>query len=130
MRRASTKLLPEDRRSIEQRSCKRRDSNERPNYQNVSFSLSSAASFFDWSQMVDVSLLESFPFLTSFYGTAKRKFPKTLTILFAFAHRGDRLPFASRIRKARAGVLRIEGAQCCLDAVTEAGDALFDGRTE
>src|SRR6266480_5401663 len=50
MRRALTELLPEDHRSIEKRSCKRRDSNERPNYQNVSFSLSSAASFFDWWQ--------------------------------------------------------------------------------
>jgi hypothetical protein len=30
----------------------------------------------------------------------------------------------------RAGVLLIEGAQCRLDAVTEASDALFDGRTE
>jgi hypothetical protein len=30
----------------------------------------------------------------------------------------------------RAGVLRIEGAQCRLDGVTEASDALFDGRAE
>src|SRR6266571_49323 len=77
MRRALTQLLPEDHRSIEKRSCKRRDSNERPNYQNVSFSLSSSASFFEWSQMVDVSLLESFPFLASFYGNGGTKFPKT-----------------------------------------------------
>src|SRR6266487_2762602 len=77
MRRALTKLLREGHRSIEKRSCKQRDSNERPNYQNVSFSLSSAASFFEWSQMVDVSLLESFPFLTSFYGNGGTKFPKT-----------------------------------------------------
>src|SRR6266566_794125 len=76
MRRALTQLLPEDHRSIEKRSCKRRDSNERPNYQNVSFSLSSAASFFEWSQMVDVSLLEPFPFFTSFYGNGGTKFQK------------------------------------------------------
>src|SRR6266478_8869703 len=85
---ALTQLLPEDHRSIEKRSCKQRDSNERPNYQNVSFSLSSAASFFEWSQMVDVSLLESFPFLTSFYGNGETKFPKTLTIFVRFCAPG------------------------------------------
>src|SRR5437870_11840655 len=50
MRRALTQLLPEDHRSIEKRRRKRRDSNERPNYQNVSFLLSSAVCSFDWSQ--------------------------------------------------------------------------------
>src|SRR6266566_3496385 len=87
MRRALTQLLPEDHRSIEKRSCKRRDSNERPNYQNVSFSLSSAASFFDWSQPDCLSLHALpgaprnrsslrlvFPFLTSFYGNDGTKF--------------------------------------------------------
>ena len=34
--------------------------------------------------MVDVSLLESFPFLTSFYGNGETKFPKTLTIFVRF----------------------------------------------
>src|SRR5467141_1580244 len=74
---ALTQLLPEDHRLIEKRSCKRRDSNERPNYQNVSFSLSSAASFFGWSQSHCFSLLRLvFPFLTSFYGNDGTKFPK------------------------------------------------------
>src|SRR6266498_5518495 len=77
MRHALTQLLPEDHRSIEKRSCKRRDSNERPNYQNVSLSLSSAASFFDWSQSHCLSLLRLlFPFLTSFYGNDGVKFSK------------------------------------------------------
>src|SRR4030095_5959745 len=40
MSRALTKLLPEDHPSIEKRSCKRRDNNERPKYQNVRFALS------------------------------------------------------------------------------------------
>src|SRR6266498_4896958 len=75
MRHALTQLLPEDRRSIEKRSCKRRDSNERLNYQNVSLLLSSAASFFDWSQSHSLSLLRLvFPFLTSFYGNDGTKF--------------------------------------------------------
>src|SRR6266550_6589815 len=56
MRRALTQLLREDHRLIEKRSCKRRDSNEPPNYQNVSFSLSSAACFFDRSQSHRLSL--------------------------------------------------------------------------
>jgi hypothetical protein len=47
MSRALTKLLPEDHPSIEKRSCKRRDNNERPKYQNVRVSFSSAAFFFD-----------------------------------------------------------------------------------
>src|SRR6266487_487425 len=77
MRRALTQLLPEDHRSIEKRSYKRRDSNERPNYQNVSFSLLSAASFFDWSQPHCLSLLRLvFPFLISFYGNGGTKFQK------------------------------------------------------
>src|SRR6266567_5477996 len=77
MRRALTQLLPEDHRSIEKRSYKRRDSNERPNYQNVSFSLLSAASFFDWSQPHCLSLLRLvFPFLISFYGNGGTKFSK------------------------------------------------------
>src|SRR4029453_17818117 len=41
MRRALTKLLLEDHRSVEKRSCKRRDNNERPKYQNVRVSFSS-----------------------------------------------------------------------------------------
>src|SRR6266566_2783452 len=47
MRHALTQLLPEDHRSIEKRSCKRRDNNERPEYQNVRVSFSSAAFSFD-----------------------------------------------------------------------------------
>src|SRR6266576_2854486 len=47
------------------------------NYQNVSCSLSSAASFFDWSQSHCLSLLRLLlPFLTSFYGNGGTKFPK------------------------------------------------------
>jgi hypothetical protein len=43
----------------------------------VSFSLSSAASFFDWSQSHCLSLLRLvFPFLTLFYGNDGTKFPK------------------------------------------------------
>src|SRR6266567_4772490 len=56
MRHALTSLLPGDHLSIEKRNCKRRDSNERPICQNVSFSLSSAAFFFDWSQWHCLSL--------------------------------------------------------------------------
>jgi hypothetical protein len=47
MPRALTQLLPEDHRSIEKRSCKRRDNNERPKYQNVRVSFSSVSFFFD-----------------------------------------------------------------------------------
>ena len=47
------------------------------NYQNVSCSLSSAASFFDWSQSHCLSLLRlMLPFLTSVYGNGGTKFPK------------------------------------------------------
>jgi hypothetical protein len=43
----------------------------------VSFSLSSAASFFDWSQSHCFSLLRLvFPFLTLFYGNDGTKFPE------------------------------------------------------
>src|SRR4030095_8509776 len=56
MPRALTQLLPEDHRSIEKRSCKRRDSNERPIYQNVSFSFSWTVSFLGWSQSHWLSL--------------------------------------------------------------------------
>src|SRR6266480_7426685 len=41
MRRALTKPLLEDHPSVEKRSCKRRDNNERPKYQNVRVSFSS-----------------------------------------------------------------------------------------
>jgi hypothetical protein len=47
MRRTLTKLLSEDHPLIEKRSCKRRDNNERPRYQNVCVSFSSAALSFD-----------------------------------------------------------------------------------
>jgi|SRR4029453_14998363 hypothetical protein len=47
MRRALTKLLPEDHQSLETRSCKQRNNSERPSYQNVPVSLSSPAFFFD-----------------------------------------------------------------------------------
>src|SRR6266404_5003555 len=89
MRRALTQLLREDHRSIETRSCKRRDNNELPTYRNVSFSLLSAASFFDWSQSHCLSLHPLpgaprnrlslrlvFPFLTLFYGNDGTKFSK------------------------------------------------------
>jgi hypothetical protein len=56
MPRALTQLPREDHRLIEKRSCKRRDNNEPPNYQNVSFSPSWAACFFDWSQSHCLSL--------------------------------------------------------------------------
>jgi hypothetical protein len=45
MRRALTKLLPEDHQSFGTRSYKRRDNNERPKYQNVHVSFSSSAFF-------------------------------------------------------------------------------------
>ena len=45
MLRALTQLLPEDHWLIEKRSCKRRDSNERPKYQNVRVSFLSMALF-------------------------------------------------------------------------------------
>src|SRR5918996_4529787 len=47
MRRALAKLLPEDHRSVEKQSCKRRDNNGRPKYQNVCLSFWSAAFVFD-----------------------------------------------------------------------------------
>jgi hypothetical protein len=47
MPRALAQLLPEDHPSIEKRSCKRRDNNERPKYQNVRVSFSSVSFFFD-----------------------------------------------------------------------------------
>src|SRR5437773_8434449 len=87
MRRALIRLLLEDHRSIAKRSCKRRDSNERPSYQNVRFLLSLVAFFFDWSQSHCLSLHALlgaprerlplrlvFPFLTSFYGNDGTKF--------------------------------------------------------
>jgi hypothetical protein len=45
MRRALTKLLPEDRQSFAKRSCKSSNNNERPKYQNLRVLLSSAAFF-------------------------------------------------------------------------------------
>src|SRR2546426_969327 len=86
MRCALVQLLPVDHRSIEKRSNKRRDSNERPNYRNVSFSLSSVTSFSDLSQCHWLSLhvLTEVPHnrrvcllpipLTSFYGNDEAKF--------------------------------------------------------
>ena len=65
MRRASAQLLAADRRSIEKRSCKRPDNNERPNYQNVRFWLSLSASF----SVVAVSFLFRSPHST---GITKR----------------------------------------------------------
>jgi hypothetical protein len=80
MRRALTKLLPEDHPSIEKRSCKRRDNNERPKYQNVRVSFSSVSFFFDSVLAVGRAahcrsgwgVLSS---ITSFYGNGRTKFP-------------------------------------------------------
>jgi hypothetical protein len=79
MRRGLTKQLLEDRLSVEKRSCKRRDSNERLEYQKVRVSFSSAAFFFDSVLAVGHAahcrsgqgvLL----FITSFYGNGATKF--------------------------------------------------------
>jgi hypothetical protein len=47
MRRALTKVLPEDRQWFVKPSCKSRNNNERPQYQNVCVSFWSAAFVFD-----------------------------------------------------------------------------------
>jgi hypothetical protein len=83
MRRALTKLLPEDHPSIEKRSCKRRDNNERPKYQNVRVSFSSAAFSFDSVLAVGGAAhrrsgwlrLGVLSFVTSFYGNGGMEFP-------------------------------------------------------
>src|ERR1043166_1085694 len=66
MRRALAQLLPVDHRSIEKRNYKQRDNNERPNYRNVRFSVSSSAFF----SVIAVSLV----WFTSFYGNDGAKF--------------------------------------------------------
>jgi hypothetical protein len=80
MRRALTKLLPEDHQSLETRSCKRRNNSERPSYQNVPVSVSSAAFFFDlFFAAVRAAHYRSawklVSFVTSFYGDEGAKFP-------------------------------------------------------
>jgi|SRR5919106_3014735 hypothetical protein len=83
MRRALTKLLPEDHQSLETRSCKRRNNNERPSYQNVRGSFSSAAFFF--CSVFAVARAAHYrsgwgvvSFVTSFYGNDRTKFRKHL----------------------------------------------------
>src|SRR4029453_18813584 len=81
MRRALTKLLLEDHRSVEKRSCKRRDNNERPKYQNVRVSFSSAALSFDSVLAVGRAAhyrsgWGKLSFVTSFYGNGGTKFPE------------------------------------------------------
>jgi hypothetical protein len=78
MRRALTKLLPEDHPSIEKRSSKRRDNNERPKYQNVRLSFSSGFSFGSctWPRRTLPFQLGVLSFVTSFYGNGGTKFPK------------------------------------------------------
>jgi hypothetical protein len=80
MRRTLTKLLSEDHPLIEKRSCKRRDNNERPKYQNVRVSFSSAALSFD--SVLAVARAEHcrsgwgvLSFVSSFYGNRGAKFP-------------------------------------------------------
>jgi hypothetical protein len=83
MRRVLTKLLPEDHQSLETRSCKQRNNSERPSYQNVPVSLSSAAFFFDSFLQLPAQHITAppgswFHFVTSFYGNGGTKFPKTV----------------------------------------------------
>jgi hypothetical protein len=80
MRRALTKLLPEDHPSIEKRSSKRRDNNERPKYQNVRVSFSSAA--FSSDSVLAVGRAPNcrsgwgeLSFVTLFYGNRGTKLP-------------------------------------------------------
>jgi hypothetical protein len=87
MRGALAKMLPADHRSVEKRSCKPRDNNEQPKYQNAQ------SSFWSTAFPVPFVLAEgrvapccsgwavlSFvgPFHLSFYGTGETKFPRTL----------------------------------------------------
>jgi hypothetical protein len=79
MRRALTKLLPEDHQSVGTRSCKRQDNNERPKYQNLRVLLSSAAFFFDpllglGGEAHRRSGWGVFSLVTSFYGNGGAKF--------------------------------------------------------
>jgi hypothetical protein len=79
MRRALTQLLPEDHQSIEKQSCKRRDSNERPSYQNVRVSFSSAAFLFGSLLQLPARHIAApagglISFVTSFYGNGETKF--------------------------------------------------------
>jgi hypothetical protein len=78
MRRALRKLLPEDRPSVEKRSCKWWGNNERPKYQNAGVSL--AAFFFESIFVVGgAAYCRSgwgvLSFVTSFYGNGGTKFP-------------------------------------------------------
>jgi hypothetical protein len=76
MRHALTKLLSEDHQSLETRRCKRRNNNERPKYQTVHASFSSAAFFFDSvfaAVRAELRLKRGF-IVTSFYGNNGAKF--------------------------------------------------------
>jgi hypothetical protein len=79
MRRVLRKLLPEDHQSLETRSYKRRNNNERPSYQNVRVSFSSAAIFFDSLLQLPARHITALAgglisFVTSFYGNGGTKF--------------------------------------------------------
>jgi hypothetical protein len=79
MRRVLTRLLPEDRPSIEKRNCKQRDNNERPKYQSVCVSFLSAAFSLIGFLQVAVQHLAApageLSFITLFYGNEGVKFP-------------------------------------------------------
>ena len=82
MRRVLTRLLPEDRPSIEKRNCKQRDNNERPKYQSVRVSFLSAAFSLIGFLQVAVQHLAApageLSFITLFYGNGGVKFPGKL----------------------------------------------------
>jgi hypothetical protein len=82
MRRVLTRLLPEDRPSIEKRNCKQRDNNERPKYQSVCVSFLSAALALIGFLQVAVQHLAApageLSFITLFYGNEGAKFPGKL----------------------------------------------------
>jgi hypothetical protein len=80
MRRTLTKLLSEDHPLIEKRSCKQRGNNDRPKYQNVRVSFSSAALSFDsvlaFGRAANCrSGWGVLSLITSFYGNGGAKFP-------------------------------------------------------
>jgi hypothetical protein len=110
MRRALTKLLPEDHPSIEKRSCKRRDNNERPKYQNVRVSFSSAAFSFDSVLAVGGAAhrrsgwlrLGVLSFVTSFYGNGGTKFPDKIEAVGKLAESYEYTNTSGAKRTARA----------------------------
>jgi hypothetical protein len=82
MRRVLTKLLPEDHPSIEKRTCKQRDNNERPKYQSVRVSFLSAAFSLIGFLRVAVQHIAApaggLSFITLFYGNDGARFPRKL----------------------------------------------------